>query len=186
MGICRGWISSSISFLLAEQTPQPSALECPLTLGRFLLQGMVPGVGGKRGCRLACISCRAWTPTWPPAALRGEGAISPAAKIPSLTFWGAHSGVWGALSLTSPQQQGPVWWAAGVLCGGAVSGPGDELVDQQPVVAVLVGEALAAQLLPRHGVRVVRGSLGMDGRGCGKGAGAHPAVPRARFQLLGF
>lgn len=57
---------------------------------------------------------------------------------------------------------------------------------QQPVVAVPVGEALTAQLLPQYGVQVVCGSLRMDGGGCGKLAGAHLAVPQAHSQLLGF
>lgn len=87
-----------------------------------------------------------------PLPCRGKVPSAPQLRSHHCLFGGHTQVCVGALSLTSPQQQGPLRWVVGVLCGGAVSGPGDELVDQQPVVAVPVGEALAARLLPRHGV----------------------------------
>jgi len=94
MGIRRGAISSSISFLPAEQTQHPSAPGCLPATGRHPQQGHPHSGAWLRGrvahgdTGLPVFLVEHGLQHGLPLPWEGKGAISPAAKIPLLPFWG--------------------------------------------------------------------------------------------------
>lgn len=89
MRLGRGRISSSVSLLQSEQTPHPSALGSlppQVPSSGALSQGWLSRGGAGLPVFLVEHGCQCGLPL----PCRGEGAISPTAKIPLLPFRGAR------------------------------------------------------------------------------------------------